>query len=155
MNKKAFILIISLCILTFYSCDKCGNLDCAVSDYSGQFRILNKSNGNDLVFGSNSIYDKNKIKFYSLNGNDTTFFQYSAENRYLRNSNDSILKVYYLTEPKGLTFIKLNNTDIDTISMIYSTNNTKCCGVVTTISKFIFNNTNDIGDNSEVRELRK
>ena len=155
MRKKAFFLIISIYMIAFYSCDKCKNLDCVVSDYSGQFRILNKSNGNDLVFGSNSIYDKNKIKFYSLIGNDTAFFQYKAESRYLNSATDSILVVYYLSEPKGLTFIKLNNTDIDTLSMTYLTANTKCCGAVTTISKFTFNNTNDIGDNGEVRELRK
>lgn len=39
--------------------------------------------------------------------------------------------------------------------MTYLTENSKCCGAVTTISKFIYNYTNDIGSNGEVRELKK
>jgi hypothetical protein len=155
MKKTILILLICFCVILFYACDKCRYLDCSVTNTSAQFRIISKTNGYDLVFGNNSIYDKNKIKFFSLNGNDTVFFQYSPESRYLNDTRDSILKVYYLTEPKGLTFIKLSNTDVDTLTMTYLTENTKCCGVVTTISKFIYNNTNDIGGNGETRELKK
>jgi hypothetical protein len=155
MKKTIIISLICLSIVSFYSCNKCRYLDCYFGDTSGRFRIISKANGNDLVFGNNSIYDKSKIKFFSLNGVDTTFFDYKPETRYGNNTPDSILRVYYLTEPKGLTFIKLNNVDVDTLTMTYLTENTKCCGVVTTISKFIYNNTNDIGGNGETRELKK
>ncbi len=148
----SFIVFITL---SFWSCNKCRYLDCIFSDYCAQFRIVSKANGNDLIFGINSIYDKNKIKFFSLNGNDTTFFQHSPVPRYLNSDRDSILKVYYNSEPKGLTFIKFNNVDVDTLTITYLTKNTECCGNVTTISKFLYNNTNEIGSNDEVRELKK
>ncbi len=154
MKKIILIFFVSLFVILFYACDKCRYFDCISSDTSGQFRIVSKVNGNDLVFGTNSIYDKNKIKFFSLNGTDTTFFQHSLV-KYSGNNYDSILKVYFLTEPTEFTFIKLNNVDIDTLTMKYVSETTKCCGLVTTISKFIYNNTHDIGGNSETRELKK
>ena len=45
---KVLTLIISFGIL-FYSCDKCGNLDCLTDNDYGQFRIVRASDGKDLV----------------------------------------------------------------------------------------------------------
>lgn len=155
MKSIALSIFVFVAVCAFYSCDKCRFLDCSVTNTSAQFRIVSKLNGNDLVFGSNSIYDKNKIKFFSLNGNDTSFFQYSPINRYSSDIRDSILKVYFPENLQGIVFIKLTNVDVDTLTLTYVTENTKCCGAVTTISKFIYNNTNDIGSNGEIRELKK
>lgn len=92
MKKIIILSFFCLTIVTFYSCDKCRYLDCYFGDTSGRFRIISKINGNDLVFGNNSIYDKSKLKFFSLNGNDTSFFQYDYEPS-SSNFRDSILKV--------------------------------------------------------------
>jgi hypothetical protein len=154
---KSIMLAIYVCVVVFafYSCDKCRYLDCISSDYSAQFRIVSKINGNDLVFGNNSIYDKNKIKFFYLKGNDTSFLQYNPISRYLNDTRDSILDISFPENFQPIIFIKLNNVDTDTLAMTYLTENTKCCGVVTTISKLIYNNTNDIIKEGGIRELKK
>jgi hypothetical protein len=76
-RKSLYSLFASILALTLISCDPCDNLDCISDNHFGQFRIVSKTDGKDLVFGPNAIYDQTKIKFYSLNGNDTTFFQYT------------------------------------------------------------------------------
>ena len=76
---RPFLLFLTTTISTLLSsCDPCNNLDCASSNYDGQFRIVSAATGKDLVFGANKIYDKNQIKFYSLNATDTTFFEYQT-----------------------------------------------------------------------------
>jgi hypothetical protein len=92
-NLKRTIPVITALIL-FYSCDPCANLDCISDNYDGQFRIVNATNGNDLVFGPNKIYDKNTIKFYSLKGTDTTFFDYQTI-KFSNTGYDSILYVRF------------------------------------------------------------
>jgi hypothetical protein len=155
MKKTIFISLISFCVITFYACDKCRLLDCSVTDTSALFRVVDKSNGKDLVFGNNPIYDKNKIKFFTLNGTDTTFFKCSPENKYGISTQDSILKVYFPENVQMQVLIQLNNVDTDTLRLSYNTENTKCCGSVTTISKFLYNTTNDLGGNDQVKILKK
>ncbi len=155
MKKTILISLISFCVITFCACDKCRLLDCSVTDTSALFRIVDKSNGKDLVFGNNAIYDKNKIKFFTLNGADTTFFKCSPENKYGISTEDSILKVYFPENVQMKVLMQLNNVDTDTLGLSYKTEDTKCCGSVTTISKFLYNTTNDIGGNNEVKILKK
>jgi hypothetical protein len=155
MKKTILISLISFFVISFYACDKCRYLDCSVTDTSALFRIVDKSNGKDLVFGNNAIYDKNKIKFFTLNGSDTTFFKCSSENKYGISTEDSILKVYFPENLQMKVLMQLNNVDTDTLGILYKTEDTKCCGSVTTISKFLYNTTNDIGGNNEVKVLKK
>jgi hypothetical protein len=82
-------------VLILISCDPCRYLDCVVDDHFGKFKIVSKIDGKDLVFGPNAIYDKTKIKFYSLNGIDTNFFQYTPT-RISSSGYDSILYVRFL-----------------------------------------------------------
>src|SRR5690348_13371646 len=93
---RSFILlaftVITAAFLT--SCDPCRNLDCLTSNYDGQFRIVSVSNGNDLVFGPNRVYDKNQIRFYTLTGTDTTFFNYQTI-RFPGAGYDSVLQVHF------------------------------------------------------------
>jgi len=92
--RQVFFNILICFSLILSSCDPCNNLDCITDNHFGQFRIVNKVDGKDLVFGPNQIYDKSKIKFYILNGNDTTFFQYSPI-KFPGNSYDSVLGVKF------------------------------------------------------------
>jgi hypothetical protein len=140
--------------LTLNSCDPCGILDCISDNHFGQFRIVSKTDGKDLVFGPNAIYDQTKIKFYSLNGADTTFFQY-APAKFPGSGYDSILYVRFFPETTTPAYIKLNNLDTDTLTITYNTFKTKCCGTITEITKFRFNNSVDIPGNQGTQEIRK
>jgi hypothetical protein len=122
-------------------------------NYYGQFRIVSSADGKDLVFGPNSIYDKNQIQFYSLKGMDTTFFQYETI-KFPNIGYDSILYVRFF--PKVDTaYMRLGNGDIDTLNVSYHTFNSRCCGNITVITKFRLNNTLDIPGDRGAQEIKK
>ena len=147
------ICLLSCVSLFVFSCDPCKNLDCAYDDYYGQFRIVSATDGKDLVFGPNKIYDKNEIKFYTLNGTDTSFFQPSAL-KSIDFGNDTVLQVKFF--PKVETaYIRLNNNDTDTLAITYETTNTKCCGTITEITNFRFNNKANLPGNNRIQEIKK
>lgn len=139
--------------LVFSSCDPCSNLDCLSSNYYGQFRIIKASDGTDLVFGASSIYDKDKIKFYSLKGTDTTFFEYQPI-KFASTGYDSILSVNFYPRTEDV-FIQLSNSDIDTLKISYKTYDTKCCGTITEITNFKLNNIIDLPGNKGTQEILK
>lgn len=153
-GKTVCIVATLVVVLTFIACDPCKNLDCVSDSYGGQFRIVSKTDGKDLVFGPNAIYDKKKIKFYSLKGTDTVFFQYEPI-KFPGSGYDSILSVWFYPQIAAPAYIKLDNTDTDTLVLSYNTYNTKCCGTITEIINFRYNNSTDIPGNKGTQELRK
>ena len=149
---KFFTAIITL-IFFISACDPCNNLDCLSDNYYGQFRIVSATDGKDLVFGPNKIYDKSQIKFYSLNGTDTAFFDYQTI-KFQNIGYDSILYVRFF--PKAdLAYMRLSNGDIDTLNISYNTFGTKCCGTITKITNFQFNNSVDIPGDKGSQEIKK
>ena len=153
MRYIKFIPFTIILGLLLYSCDPCNNLDCLSDNYYGQFRIVKATDGTDLVFGPANIYDKNQIQFYSVKGTDTTFFEYqnikSPSVGY-----DSILQVRFFPET-DIAYMRLSNGDIDTLNVSYNNLNTKCCGTITEITNFRFNNSVDIPGNKGTQELKK
>ncbi len=136
------------------SCDPCRNLDCISDNLLGQFRIVSKTDGKDLVFGPHAVYDPAKIKFYSLNGTDTIFFQYRPTS-FRGTGSDSILSVRFFPIPTTAAYMILNNADTDTLTITSTTFTTKCCGTITDIVKFRHNNNPDIPGNKGVQEIDK
>jgi hypothetical protein len=137
-----------------HSCNPCDNLDCLSDNYFGQFRIVNKVDGKDLVFGSTRIYDKNQIRFFSLNGADTINYEYTTI-KFGGNDYDSILYVKFYPVSNTPVYIKLSTIDTDTLTVNYNTFNTKCCGTITEITTFRYNNSIDIPGNKGTKEIRK
>jgi hypothetical protein len=115
---------------------------------------VNKTDGKDLVFGPNAIYDQSKIKFYSVKGTDTTFFQYSPV-KAPGNGYDSILQVNFHPETTTPVYIKLSNLDTDTLAITYNSYKTKCCGTITEITNFRYNNSIDMPGNKGTQEIKK
>lgn len=153
MRHLVFFLALFVFILFIPSCNPCNNLDCVSSNYYGQFRIVRATDGKDLVFGPNKIYDKNQIRFYSLKGTDTTFFDYKVI-RFPDTGYDSIL--YVLFYPKAdVAYMRLSNGDIDTFAISYNTFGTKCCGTITEITNFRLNNSVDIPGDKGTQEIKK
>ncbi len=153
MRQIGLFILISFNLILI-SCDPCANLDCKTDNRFGQFRIVSKLDGKDLVFGPNRTYDKDKIKFYTLNGNDTTYFQY-IPTKFPGNGYDSILYIRFFPEATTPTYMKLSDTDVDTLNITYNTFKTKCCGTITEIIKFGYNNSVDIPGNQGTQEIRK
>ena len=152
MRYPKFIIII-LTTFLFYCCDPCANLDCLTSDYYGQFRIISATDGKDLVFGPSKVYDKNLIKFYSLKGIDTIFFDYQPI--LFRNIGyDSILHVNFYPEA-DIAYMRLSDGDVDTFRISYNTFGTKCCGNITEITNFRLNNSVDIPGDIGTQEIKK
>jgi hypothetical protein len=107
--------------------------------YETLFRIISKIDGKDLVYGPTRIYDKSKIKVFSIKGTDTTFANYEPY-RLVKDGYDSILHFYYSTKVDTL-FIKLNNSDIDTINVSNGISEGRCC----TFNSIRFLNYNNSG----------
>ena len=151
---RPFLLALIVTSATLLSsCDPCDNLDCVSSNYAGQFRIVSASTGNDLVFGTNRVYDKNQIKFYALKGTDTTFFEYQAI-EFGNIGYDSILYVQFIPQT-DVAYMRLSNSDIDTLNISYKTRQTRCCGTITQITSFRYNNAVDIPGDKGTQELKK
>lgn len=151
--KSAFFLLICL-LLAFSSCDHCKNLDCITDRYAGQFRVLRQADGKDLVFGPNAVYDKSKFRFYSLKGADTVFYTHQAV--YFPSSGyDSILTINFFPLPTGPAYLKWNDLDTDTLDISADTFSTRCCGLITEIKSFRFNNTINIPGDKGTQEIRK
>jgi len=126
-------------VFGFYSCDPCNNLDCLSSNYFGQFRIVSTSDGRDLVFGAGSRYNSKTIQFYSLNGNDTSYYDYKPL-RFPGCGHVSILYVYFYPETNKPVYMKLSDTDTDTLHLTYNAFKSRCCGIITSIQSFQYNN---------------
>jgi hypothetical protein len=119
----------------------------------GHFRIVSVITGQDLVFGSSRIYDKNQIKFYSLMATDTTFFNYQAI-KIAGTGYDSVLRVRFYPS-KEVAYMRLSNGDIDTLNISFKSSKTKCCGTSTQITNFRYNNSVNIPGDKGIQELKK
>lgn len=135
--KVVFVLLLPILILS--SCCL-GNRKCNQDYNAARFRIISLTNGNDLVFGSTKIYDKNFIKFYSLNGTDTILHHYGAG----PNPNpgqDSLLFVDFDYRKKETVYVLLTNSDIDTLKLSYQiVNASPCCQDYYAVSPTSYNN---------------
>ena len=144
---------LALSTMILVACDPCKNLDCKYSNYFGQFRIINKADNKDLVFGSSRIYNKDQISFFTLTGTDTTFFETKAIH-FPGSGYDSIITVNFFPAASTV-YMRLSNGDVDTLNLVYESTNSKCCGTITEINNFKLNTVTDLGNNSKTREIRK
>ena len=139
-------------ILFFLACDECRNLDCIPSDIDGNFRIISDTSGKDLVFGPDKIYNKDSIRFFSINGTDTVAFRPDAVP--VVGTPDSALRVFF-NPTHATAYILLSDGDVDTLAITSESYDTDCCGRITNIKNFRFNNSVDIPGQQVVHEIRK
>ena len=151
--RPILLLLLTTITTILSSCDPCNNLDCASDNYDGQFRIISAATGKDMVFGANRVYDKNQMKFFSIKGTDTAFFNYQTI-KFGGSGYDSILHVRFYPKT-DVAYLRLSNADIDTLNISYKTTDSKCCGTITEITNFRYNNTVDIPGNKGTQEIRK
>jgi hypothetical protein len=144
-----------LATVTLFSCsrNKCGEkVDCAdLTDV--EFRVVRATDGADLVFGPQRVYDKNAFKFYTLKGADSVFFDHNFYYA-TRGTLDTTIGV---TFPKGTAaaFVRLSNGDVDTLLMTYNSNTTNCGCTTTNISSVRVNNATVVEGPGPLVQLRK
>lgn len=141
--RSLFFAGMLLLITGFYSCSRCDMLDCLYSNYYFTFRVVDRVQHNDLLFGTNALYDPAKIQFYTLNGTDTSFFDAVSE-KYAGTGFDSVLTAGFFPETTLPVYMKLNESDTDTLAIAYKTYKTQCCGIITEITNIRVNNTVDL-----------
>ena len=152
---RTFLFIYAVIIIvSLFSCDRCKYLDCVIDKYTGNFRIVSAETGDDLVFGKHAVYNKDHIKFFSLKGTDTTFFNCQVTTAAGFTNYDGALYVnfYPLTE---VAYIRLSEYDIDTLDISYKTIRTECCGTITEITNFRYNNMVDLPASSQTQIIKK
>ena len=120
--------------------------------YESLFRIISKTDGKDLVFGPSSLYNKSKIKIFSLSGNDTTFANYEPY-RLVLNGYDSVLHFKISAKPDTL-YLQLNANDIDTISVSYGQTRGRCCSI-NSIRYLNYNNSGSLPNFNGTVEFKK
>jgi hypothetical protein len=145
---------IALFIAALFASCTCAYMDCITDDYYGHFRIVRATDNADLLFGPQRIYDKNNIRFYAVKGTDTTYFEYTLAANVSAAPEDSVVSVQF--RPKSDTaYMRLSNGDIDTLALSFESYGTKCCGTITEISNFRYNNKENLPGNSDTHLLRK
>lgn len=148
---RTWLALVSLSLI-LASC--CGYVKCEGSNYYGQFRIVSATDGRDLVFGPAKVYDKDRIRFYCLNGTDTTYLDYQP--LYSPNTGyDSILYVRFLPD-NNTAFMRLSNGDVDTLATTLQTYaGGVCCPDMTVIKNFKFNNSADLPGDAGTQAIKK
>ena len=150
---RPYCLLLTLTVSSlFFSCDPCRYADIICHDYYSKFRVVSAINGQDLVFGPNKVYDKNQIRFYSLKGSDTTFFDFQPG--LFDAGTDSCLLIDFMPQT-DVAYIRLSSTDIDTLNITYVSTDLKCCESSSTIAKFRYNNLVDFPGVQETHVIKK
>ena len=133
------IFLCTILFLMFSACCLTGN-KCDGDHTMIDFKIVDSKTAKDLVFGSSRIYYADSIQFFSVSGKDTVYHLYRAQ----LSSNlgtDSLLFVDVNVENNALVFMRLNNSDIDTLRFTYVMNDGgKCCGDSKSLKTFQHNN---------------
>lgn len=153
MKYTSHFIITLIIYFTLSSCNECDGLECPPTAPDTPIRILNKHNGNDLVFGNTALYDKRKFSCFSLKGNDTIHYNifWATLNR---TNNDSLLFFDFFLRTDSAIYFRLNANDIDTFRVTYKSNDTRCCGFFSTIERLNYNGVNLIPSNG-VYNLKK
>lgn len=135
------------CALVFTSCDPCRNLECVTSDLELSFLFLDEA-GNNVAYGDSAAYDS--IRFYSLNGIDTTFYS-ARPYLYQRNSiSDTAIAVEFNQPTTSDILIDYDGQEQDTLVLDITSRKTKCCGTISDIYSFRYNNAVSYADDGFV-----
>ena len=144
-----------LCFITagFFNSCCTGTYKCKGDSLSLRFRLLS-TDGIDLLFGPDRIYNSRQVRFYSFQGTDTVFHT-SSPGPDPQPGRDSVL--YLEIEPLEKLFVKWNDTDYDSISLrLFKVDASPCCPDFRSIESFRFNQSADLKEgNWGVMELRK
>lgn len=110
--KKLYFLSLPL---LFIGCDPC--LDARICADTFAFKIVDKSSGQDLVFGTSPIYRSDSVYLLTNLTGYTGSFSRIDNNKF----------VSTLLFPTDTLFLRLTSTDTDTLFLNYDYVKNKCC----------------------------
>ncbi len=121
-----YISPLFFCLLILFIAQSCSEFcegECLEESYL-PLRILDSADSTDLIFGTNKVYDFEKIKFYNISGTDSIFFQ--AEKRQYSNSElEGVLNIDHEKFTASQILIDFGNSDIDTLELNFGSFD--CC----------------------------
>jgi hypothetical protein len=134
------IFLVSIISIVFVASCCLSNRKCKQDYNSARFRILKSSTGEDLLFGPSRVYDKNFIKFYSINGPDTIVHHYGPGPNPTPGQ-DSLLFVDFNFSKQETVYVRLSNSDVDTLKLAYSlVDASPCCPDYSKVNPVSYNN---------------
>lgn len=101
---------------------------CAEDSNDASFTIVSGKTGEDLLFGAKRKYIADSTKLFSILLGDTTFHYFQVG---LNRNLDSSLNANFGFQPIDTLYLQLSDGDIDTLSIIYKDNNSRCCPTTT------------------------
>lgn len=102
--------------LLFFGCDRCISSRSCADPFS--FKIVDKSSGQDLVFGTSPVYNVDSIYLF------TNLSGYGNGN-FLGVQNNTLMS--RLAVPIDTLFLRLTPTDTDTLLLSYNYIERECC----------------------------
>ena len=102
--------------LLFIACDRCMSIRSCADPFA--FKIVDKSSGQDLVFGTSPVYNQDSVHLF------TNLSRYGNGN-FLRVQNNTLMSG--LVDPIDTLFLKLTSTDTDTLFLSYTYIERECC----------------------------
>ena len=120
------LLLYTILFFAFSGCCLTGNK--CNDDYTTlNLKIMDVTSGKDLLFGSSKIYDADSITLFSITGTDT--IKYFCQPQIALFANDSILFVDIDVPNNYPVYLRLNDSDIDTLQIAYAWyDEGRCCG---------------------------
>ncbi|WP_026952083.1 hypothetical protein [Algoriphagus mannitolivorans] len=147
--RRAYYSIVFMFAMS--SCSPCRNLDCLVSQYDFEFRILDSNTGSDLVFGSKRIFDPREFSMFSISGTGPQEYPLQIRaSSFFTGDTTFYAEVF---PPASQVFLQYPNGKIDTLELSYRQFDSECCGRITEITKLIRNKTQSFTQLREVLEF--
>jgi hypothetical protein len=145
----------TITILSVHSCiDKpCEDSGGVCNDtYESLFRVVSISTGKDLVYGPDKIYNSSAVSMFFKTG---TGISYATCEPYglIKDGYDSVL-LFHLASIVDTLYMKLENTDVDTLLLSYGAREGKCCSY-NSIKEISFNGSNFLPNYNGTVEFRK
>ncbi|GMQ29460.1 hypothetical protein [Algoriphagus confluentis] len=151
MNRFLNLIASLLISVALNSCGPCRNLDCLVSKYDFEFRILDAESGQDLVFGPNAKFEAREFRLYSSQGNERVeYVLHPLHSPYFEGDTTFYAEVF---PPLGPVFLSYPNGKIDTLLLGYTQYHTECCGRITELKQLTRNNSEEFNDLWQVLEF--
>ena len=114
-----------LAIFCLMSCE-CTKVDCAIYFPEMYFRIVDMDDTIDLIFDEDGIYDPSAMRMFSVENDDTSFYQIAVDDRDIFTRR---VLTFAMEPPEDRRiFLDFGNEDVDTLDVSFETvPEDQCC----------------------------
>ncbi|MEM9546857.1 MAG: hypothetical protein AAGA77_12835 [Bacteroidota bacterium] len=127
---KFFYLLLLAGLLIYSSCNsECQHIDCISPLPTMYLSVVSNVDSTDLLFGDQSRYDIEEVRFFEIDGADTIDYSF-IEETLLTSESMQVLYFDAINSNSSELFLQLDESDIDTFSVTYSIQEAECCGTI-------------------------